>query len=130
MEGTDAVGHDLPFEGIDADLIMELLRELKPTDCVDGKGFFKSYKKTAVLAAARERLTHVANAEKERQALTSKHDLARILHLRVDPSAAGDWTAALREKTRVELDTTDQPDADPWNRLVEKFNNYEVYRNG
>eukprot|EP00981_Chlorochromonas_danica_P012801 scaffold5419_cov186-Ochromonas_danica.AAC.2 len=116
MEGTDAVGHDLPFE--------------EGQNLLGTKYFPAS--RTAVLAAARERLTHVANAEKERQALTSKHDLARILHLRVDPSAAGDWTAALREKTRVELDTTDQPDADPWNRLVEKFNNYEVYshRNG
>lgn len=62
--------------------------------------------------------------------MTTKHDKARLLHLRIDPKATADWTQALREKTRSQLDT-DIPDADPWNSLAEKFNNYDenIYYN-
>ena len=65
--------------------------------------------------------------EVNRQAITSRHDKARLLHLRTDPGAQADWTAALREKTRSQLDTK-EPDADPYNRLAEKFNDYERYQ--
>jgi hypothetical protein len=65
--------------------------------------------------------------EKDREAMTTKHDKARLLHLKKDPTAGADWTAALREKDRVMLDTED-PAADPWNRLAEKFNNYEDFQ--
>lgn len=66
-----------------------------------------------------------------RQAATNKHDKVRILHLRADPTNCGLWTAALREKTREELDNRDDPAADPWNRLAERFNdtNANVYNN-
>jgi hypothetical protein len=39
-----------------------------------------------------------------RQVMTSKDDLARLLHLRIDPIATADWTSALREKSRAQLD--------------------------
>ncbi len=53
----------------------------------------------------------------------------------MDPNAAADWTSALREKSRAELDVTNSgdqaADADPWNRLAVKFNDYgsQVYQN-
>ena len=67
--------------------------------------------------------------------MTSKDDLARLLHLRIDPNAAADWTSALREKSRAELDVINSgdqaADADPYNRLAAKFNDYgtQVYQN-
>ena len=51
--------------------------------------------------------------------------------MRIDPGAAADWTSALREKTRAQLDVTNSgdqsTDADPYNRLAVKFNDYERY---
>ena len=70
-----------------------------------------------------------------RHAITTKVDLARLLHLRVDPGAAADWKSAIREKTRAQLDVLNSgdqsADADPYNRMAEKFNNYEffIYQN-
>lgn len=55
------------------------------------------------------------------------HDKARLLHLRMDPSASADRTAALREKSRAKHDT-DAPESNPWNRLAEKFKNYNTYK--
>lgn len=76
---------------------------------------------------ARTKIAEEVCEGRERQAITTKHDKARLLHLRVDPRAMADWTAAMREKTRTQLDA-DMADADPWNRLAEKFNNYEQYK--
>jgi hypothetical protein len=40
-----------------------------------------------------------ANAEEANRAfITNKHDKARLLHLRTDPTAAALWSAALWEK--------------------------------
>ncbi len=39
--------------------------------------------------------------ENARQIMTTKHDKARLLHLRVDHGASADWTSALREKSIV-----------------------------
>ena len=47
-----------------------------------------------ILVEARTVLAMGVNEERERQAITNKHDRARILHLRVDPGAAADWTSA------------------------------------
>jgi len=84
-----------------------------------------------LINAAREIVVAEATAETSRQPITSKDDLARLLHLRVDPGAAADWTAALREKTRAQLDVSNSGDqaaeADPYNRLAVKFNDYENY---
>jgi hypothetical protein len=146
----------LPFEGVDPDLIMKELLNLKNTPnrpTKNDKEFWSSYittkwakfevnQKARVVVFWEENITKAAreyileevrkligkeiNVEKERCYYT-KHDFARIIHLRVDPAAAADWTAALREKSRLELDARHDADADPWNRLVEKFNNYEQY---
>lgn len=149
-EASDPLKDDL-FEGVDPGIIVPLLGALKTVDCINGRPFFKTYGKWSgltsdqkgkvvqfwrtnlseqtrktLLEVARKKIIEDVNEEKERQAITTKHDKARILHLRVDPNAAGDWTEAMREKTRLALDT-DMPDADPWNRLAEKFNNYEAY---
>ncbi|KAJ1390738.1 hypothetical protein B484DRAFT_439691, partial [Ochromonadaceae sp. CCMP2298] len=79
------------------------------------------------LAQARERGAEANLEEQTRQAITTKHDKSRLLHLRCDPGASADWTEALREKTRPQLDTH-APAADPWSRLAEKFNDYNTYR--
>lgn len=145
-----------PFNGMDPSVVLSLLASsVKKEDCINGRVFWKTYgvkwesltvdqrNKTVVfwnmnisaevrnriLAEAREKLLAEVEDENIRQAITTKHDKARILHLRVDPSAAADWTSALREKSRAQLDlNNDNPDADPWNRLAEKFNNYEAYK--
>jgi ATP-dependent Lon protease len=112
----------LPFEGVDPDLIMKELLNLKnnpnhPTK--NGKELWSSYittkwaklevnqKARRVVVFWEENITKAAreyileevrkligkeiNVEKERQAATTKHDFARIIHLRVDPAAAADW---------------------------------------
>jgi hypothetical protein len=124
---------------------------VKADECLNGKPFFKSYGKNwatltvdqknktvvfwnrnidagireRILGEARQQILTAAREEQTRSVNTSKHDKARLLHLRSDPSAAADWTAALGEKTRAELDT-DAAEADPWNRLAAKFNDYET----
>jgi hypothetical protein len=150
---TDALKF-APFEGVDADLVLAKLALVSKENTTNGKMFwisFKSWEKmnvdqrsktltfwesnitettrNKILDECRTAISQEAVAEKERQAITTKNDKARILHLRVDPAAAADWTAALREKNRPELDASKNcPDADPWNRLAEKFNNYNLYR--
>jgi hypothetical protein len=42
--------------------------------------------------------------EANRASITNKHDKARLLHLRIDPTAAVKWSKALCEKSRVQLD--------------------------
>ena len=146
----------MPFDGIHPNIILEELAKLSAEEVKDGKKFYKSYgnkweKLTAeqrnkvfafwntaidssvqnrIQTNARGRIAQEVEAEKERQAITTKNDLARLLHLRVDPSAAAQWHAALTEKSRTELDANDSS-ADPFNKLAEFFNNYEhfVYQN-
>ncbi len=49
-----------------------------------------------------------ANAEEANRAfITNKHDKARLLHLRTDPTAAALWSAALWEKNRTQLGDRD-----------------------
>jgi hypothetical protein len=140
------------FEGVDPSFILPQLLELPPDEIIGGKAFWKTYTRwekldsdqrgkvvlfwsnslkertrRRVLDAAREKIAAGVSEENARQAITSKHDKARLLHLRVDPGAQADWTAALREKTRSQLDSKD-PRADPYNRLAEKFNDYEHCR--
>jgi hypothetical protein len=120
-----------PFEGIDPSLIVKLLQKLDPEETISKKPFFKSYPakweslttdqrnktqsfwnlnltdqvRARLLTSARDSLASDAIEENARQAQSNKHDLSRLLHIRKDPSCVADWTAALREKTRVELDT-------------------------
>ena len=146
---------DEPFDGIAPSKVIPLLLALPASDCFQNKAFWKTYSKWENLSVeqknktmafwqkltvdVRQRLIIQANEnnrveqdeENNRQAMTNKHDKARLLHLRVDPGAAADWTAALREKTRAELDVVNSSqaaDADPYNRLAEKFNDYENYK--
>jgi hypothetical protein len=160
MDSTVLSTIDEPFDGINPSDVLPLLLSLPATDCLNGKIFWKSYKKWESLtpeqknkcaqfwkhsisshvrnrlsAAARIVIVGEAAEEIARQAITSKDDLARLLHLRIDPSAAADWTAALREKSRPQLDVSNSADqaadADPYNRLAVKFNDYDnqVYQN-
>ncbi len=130
-----------PFQGVDPSIIIAQLLLVPPQDCINGKAFWKSYKgkwedlssdqknktviffETNITNEVRQRILENARqislaenvAESNRQAMTTKHDKARLLHLRVDVNAQADWTAALTEKSRAQLDT-DDPSADPWNR--------------
>lgn len=142
-----------PFEGLDPEIIVSLLLSLPPTSFMNGKPFYKTYKKWStmnieqrtktisfwnenitdsvrsdVLSKARGKMAENVVEERQRQAHTNKHDQARLLHLRADPPAAAYWTAALREKSRVALDARNDPRTDPWNQLAEKFNDYKNYR--
>eukprot|EP01036_Dinobryon_divergens_P029171 gene29171-38235_t len=146
-----------PFDGINPSDVIPLLLALPASDCINGITFWKSYKKwesltpeqrnkaakywkTSITPDVRIRLSEAARAiivtgvaeEKTRQAITSKDDLARLLHLRVDTNAAADWTNALREKNWAQLDVTNSgdqaADADPYNRLAAKFNDYETQK--
>jgi hypothetical protein len=150
------VGHFITsFQSIDVGNIITLLQALPPEDCPANKKFYSSYpkkwelldatKKNKTIAfwqqltpTVRERLLMEATQqgrrdgeeERQRQAITTKHDQARLFHLRVDTAAHADWCDALREKNRLELDSRNSENAAefcPWNRLAEKFNNYEMY---
>jgi hypothetical protein len=142
-----------PFEGLDPEIILSFLLTLPSSACINGKPFYKTYKKWStmnveqrtksicfwnenltdsvrgeILNKARSKMAEEVVEERQRQANTNKHDQARLLHLRADPAAAANWTAALREKGRMELDNRNDCQSDPWNLLAEKFNDYNTYR--
>ena len=80
-----------------------------------------------LLTMTREMISQEDREKKSRQERTSKHDIVWLLHLRKDPAATADWTAALREKSRAALGSSNNVIAanyDPWNRLTERFNDY------
>jgi len=141
----------MPFAGIDTIHIISLLQTVPNNECINGKGFWKTYGKWESLSldqrnralyfwnnnltdATRQNLVDESRKisrveqqeESTRQAITTKHDKARLLHLRADVSLSADWTRALREKSRPELDNKSD-DLDPWNLLAEKFNDYETF---
>mmetsp|Transcript_20610 Transcript_20610/g.18761 ORF Transcript_20610/g.18761 Transcript_20610/m.18761 type:complete len:143 (+) Transcript_20610:61-489(+) len=136
---------EIPFEGIDPNVIIQNLQKIDIKDCLNGKQFWKTYgkwellsldqrnkaivfwksnineaKRQEVLNVARSQLAEEVLEDNNRQAITNKHDKARLIHLRVDPSAQGDWTSALREKSRAEIDNN-SADANPWNRYSYKI---------
>lgn len=138
-----------PFAGADPNLIVSQMKQLSMEDHEPHpKPFYSSYPawdkmnlsqktkatkyftqlKTDVrdeLIASAQQFTETSALQaKHKQAFTNKHDRARVLHLRADPKLTSLWTAALREKTRVELDGG----ADPWGALAEEFNDYETYQ--
>ena len=49
---------------------------------------------------ARNQIRVQDNVESTRQAITNKYDKARLLHLRMNPVASGDWTSAKRENSK------------------------------
>ena len=103
-----------PFEGVDCNKILEQLHTVQPHEAKDGKAFFKTYGnkwealstqqrnrtliywltqlteevRQRLLTAIRGDLSIEAEKENGRQIMTTKHDKARILHLRADPGAA------------------------------------------
>jgi hypothetical protein len=128
---------------------MKHLRELKAKKTVNGKAFFKSYIKWEDLTPTQWNKTFsfwvtnltdgvrftiktlvesdIANEnleEANRASITNKHDKARLLHLRIDPSAAALWSKALREKNRTQLDDHDGQGGTvcPFDSLASLFN--------
>jgi hypothetical protein len=78
-----------------------------------------------LLGEARTILAGEAHNKATRQAITTKHDRARLLHLRVDPSAAATWTAALRP---LDVNHSGGDQVNMWARLAEMFNDYDTYK--
>ena len=120
------------FHLLDKTLLLKHLRELKAEKTVNGKAFYKSYVKWEDLNQTQRNKTisfwvsnltdgvrftikllveaDLANdnaEEANRASITNKHDKARLLHLRTDPTAAALWSEALREKNRTQLDDRD-----------------------
>lgn len=69
-----------------------------------------------LIALAIERNQADEIEEQTRQAITTKHDKARILHLRADPRLLADWTNALREKKLEQILISTHP------RLIHRTN--------
>lgn len=66
--------------------------------------------------------------ENERVQMTTKDDLARILHMRRDPQLTVLWTSAFTPLDRLQLDAKSSGEEafdDPWSLLAEAFNDYE-----
>lgn len=55
---------------------------------------------------------------------TNKHDIARMLHIFVDPQFSNIWTGVHQVKDRVSMDDKEH-DPDYWGQLAAEFNNYE-----
>jgi hypothetical protein len=153
-ENTECV-----FSGMNVNFVLTELKKLLPSNTLNGKTFFMSYRswetisqeqknkmvafwksnlkpevRQAILDKYKNHEIRTVEDEAERQKHTNKHDLARLLHLRVDPAAAGNWCNALRAKTRPELDARGSTIAEEINYygiLAEKFNDYDnfVYHN-
>jgi hypothetical protein len=112
-DGIDGFGG--LFDGIDPDYILAHLVILEPTNTLNGKKFWKTFTswekltadqrskvrsfwavqlsndaKARVVAKARFDQNQTSAQTKARAEITSKHDNARILYLRVDPGAAAD----------------------------------------
>jgi hypothetical protein len=145
------------FHFLDKSLLLKHLRELKPDKTVNGKAFYKSYVKwedlnqtqrnktisfwvTNLTDGVRFALKQCVEAdaanesaeEANRLSITNKHDKARLLHLRIDPSAAVKWSEALREKSRVQLDDRDGQGGYvcPFDSLASLFNDpTNIYEN-
>ncbi len=155
---NDVNGHsEALFHFLDKSLLLKHLRELKPDKTVNRKAFYKSYVKWEDLNQTQRNKTIIfwvtnltdgvrfalkqcveadaANESAEeanRLSITNKHDKARLLHLRIDPSAAVQWSEALREKSRVQLDDRDGQGGYvcPFDSLASLFNDpTNVYEN-
>lgn len=149
-----AVATSLPFEGVNPQLMLKYLKNLAKEKLRDGKPLPKAYVKwdtmnemqrnktaaffnlnidngtrQALLALARADLHREVEEDRERAALTNKHDKCRLLHLRADGKYATLWSQAFREMTRSELDADSPPNY--YEQLADAFNNYavNVYQN-
>ena len=144
-ESDDLTSPDA-FGGVEPQFILSALFRIGPEYCLNGKTFWATYDKSwdkltalqknktlqfynknLINDAARHHLRDMARAQivesvteqRSRQEITSKHDKARLLHLRKDPAATVMWTRALRPLTRTELDDTEgDASMDAWKELA------------
>jgi hypothetical protein len=137
------------FHLLDKVLLLKHLRDLKAEKTINGKPFYKSYMKWedlnqtqrnktisfwvsnltdgiryAIKVRVEEDLANDNAEEANRVAITNKHDKARLLHLRVDPTSAALWSEAVREKDRMQLDDRDGQGGTvfPFDSLARLFN--------
>jgi len=137
------------FDRLDKDILLKHLRGLAIDLTINGKLFYKTYFKWEALTPDQRgkafhfwstnlsECTHLrlkvliehemkneASDETCRQSLTTYNDLARLLHLKVDPSAAVLWSEALREKSRLQLDDKEGHGGfvDAYDALASMFN--------
>jgi type II secretory pathway pseudopilin PulG len=126
-ESDDLISPDA-FGGVEPQFILSALFRIGPEYCLNGKTFWATYDKSwdkltalqknktlqfynknLINDAARHHLRDMARAQivesvteqRSRQEITSKHDKARLFHLRKDPAATVMWTRALRPLTRT-----------------------------
>lgn len=141
-----------PFEGMDPSTMVKFMKCLSEGQCLNGKKFWSTYPakwdaltkaqkdkavvffdsnvsnatRHALLAAARAEVVCDVEETRERQAMTNKHDKARLVHFRADGKFAALWSMAFREYNRSELDAEEPPNY--FNQLAEAFNDYEGNR--
>jgi hypothetical protein len=143
------------FEGIAPQKMLDLMHSIPIENCPYEKILFKSYKawdkltstqqsitcawwrqlsaevKQGLFEKARSAIIADVAHEKNRSANTNKHDLCRLLHLFVEPSAQTAWSRAHRPLTRIELDTRKTEEGEKinaFNKLAEIFNDYKNFK--
>jgi hypothetical protein len=108
-----SIDSELPFDGIDPEIIIPLLKALPTSDCINGKKFWSTFKRWSSLTQDQKNKAtvfwkqNISQSLKERlltisrqqivtnvadEIMTTKDDLARLLHLRV--TTAGTYVAA------------------------------------
>jgi len=137
------------FDRLDKDLLLKHLKTLKAENTINGKLFYKTYSKwdsmspdqrmkvfdfwannlqadcrSSIKVQVEFDMKNETSEETNRQSVTTYNDLARLLHLKIDPSAATLWSDALREKNRLQLDDKDRHGGivDPYDDLASLFN--------
>lgn len=68
-----------------------------------------------------------ASGRKVRSATTIHNDWARLIHIAQDPALLGYFTDAYAPLTRAELDAPAETSSNPWEKIVEAFNDLETY---
>ena len=84
--------------------------------------------KVVVIKTIASQVAAVADiAEKERSAITSSSNFARLICMWADPKHNVKWTNAYNEQSRGELDARD----DAWDALAQEYNDFDnnVYHN-
>lgn len=127
------------------DLVLQVLRSLKPEMCANNKAFFKTYMKWSQLDATQRNRSKsfwsaqsdpvkrgvitevnslelvVMEDESVRSSQTNRHDRCRLMHLMVDAEMQATWTKALSPLEREELDVPELRKSS-YEDLAEAFN--------
>ena len=138
------------YEGVELNLnvMIQELKKLNSSDTQNGKIYWKTYGnwetqtneqknksiifwrnnitqdiRDRIIATSNTQVNEAIQEENSRQAITTKHDLARLCHLRKDPGLLATFYSALDTQDRVELDAR----VNSWNQIAEAFNDYERY---